>query len=155
MRLRPIALAFADRPPEDRHLGYVLEVRQDRGEAQSLRGPGLPRNGLSHAIHQLKLISFGIFESRYCWPPMKYIVFTLKSLSSVRRIIAGLNPAGCWENECLVAPLLLLRLTLAYYPLFAFQSIQRFSFVARTHPQNLRQDTSGRLRGPKIVLFKL
>ena len=82
-------------------------------------------------------------------------VFTLKSLSSVRRIIAGSNPAGCWENECLVAPLLLLRLTLAYYPLFAFQSIQRFSFVARTHPQNLRQDTSGRLRGPKIVLFKL
>ena len=78
LRLRPIALAFADRPPEDRHLGYVLEVRQDRGEAQSLRGPGLPRNGLSHAIHQLKLISFGIFESRYFWPPMKYICFYIE-----------------------------------------------------------------------------
>ena len=83
LRLRPIALAFADRPPEDRHLGYVLEVRQDRGEAQSLRGPGLPRNGLSHVVHQLKLISFGIFKSHCLLPPMKYIIFTLNFVAGL------------------------------------------------------------------------
>ena len=27
-----------------------------------------------------------------------------------------------------------------------------FSFIASTHPQNLRQETSGRLRGPKVNL---
>ena len=54
LRLCPVFVAFSDGPEQDRNLGNVLEVREDRGEAQSLGGIGLHGDGLPHVVHQLK-----------------------------------------------------------------------------------------------------